>query len=179
MKKWITLFSQTGSEVVDLALHFNRWPDIIITNNKKENVHPLIRDRVTHYVTATEAKTLDILNKAATGIDLVTLHGWLRIVSEDICNKFNIYNGHPGLITEYPDLKGKDPQQRFFDNREGYTQYGSVVHKVVAEVDSGEVVAVCARDNNIEDIDQCFDNLRTTSSNAWIDFLRNNRIIKL
>lgn len=177
MKKWVALFSQTGSEIVDLALHFNKWPDCIITNNNPENIHPLIGNRVTHYVTAEEAKTLDILDKIATSTDLITLHGWLRIVSEDTCNKFNIYNGHPGLITEYPDLKGKDPQQRFFDSRERYKQYGSVVHKVVAEVDSGEVVATCARDNNIEDIDQCFDNLRSTSSNAWIDFLRNNHII--
>ena len=44
MKKWITLFSQTGSEVVDLALHFDRWPDIIVTNNSDESKwHPQIR----------------------------------------------------------------------------------------------------------------------------------------
>ena len=38
MKNWVALFSQTGSEIVDLALHFNRWPDIIITNNRYNTV---------------------------------------------------------------------------------------------------------------------------------------------
>ena len=33
----------------------------------------------------------------------------------EVCEKRNIYNGHPGLITQYPQLKGKDPQQKAID----------------------------------------------------------------
>ena len=180
MKNWIALFSQTGSEIVDLALHFNRWPDIIITNNKEEdNIHPLIRSRITHTVTEEQAKTLNILDETATWYDLITLHGWLKIVPESKCNKYNIYNGHPGIITDYPELKGKDPQQRFFDEKYKYNFYGSVVHKVVPEVDSGEIVSECKRFNTITSLDQAFDNLRSTSLTAWIDFLQTDSIISV
>ena len=177
MKNWVALFSQTGSEIVDLALHFNRWPDIIITNNREDNIHPLIRSRVTHTVTEEQAKTLNILDDTATRYDLITLHGWLKIVPESKCSKYDIYNGHPGIITEYPELKGKDPQQRFFDEKYKYNYYGSVVHKVVPEVASGEVVSECKRFNTITTIDQAFDNLRSTSLTAWIDFLQKDSII--
>ena len=51
---------------------------------------------------------------------LITLNGWLRIVPPDKCAKYNIYNGHPGLITKYPELKGKDPQQRMWENIHEY-----------------------------------------------------------
>jgi len=176
MKKWVALFSQTGSEIVDLALHFDRWPDIIITNNKGDNIHPLIKSRITHTVTRPQARTLNILDDVATPYDLVTLHGWLRIVPETKCNKFDIYNGHPGLITKYPDLKGKDPQLRILDKK--YPYYGSVVHKVVAEVDSGEIMTECSRLNNNKTIEECFERLKATSLAAWIDFLRDNPIIK-
>ena len=179
MKNWVALFSQTGSEIVDLALHFSRWPDIIITNNKEENIHPLIKSRVTHIVTEAQAKTLNILDDIATRYDLITLHGWLKIVPESKCCKYDIYNGHPGIITEYPELKGKDPQQRFFDEKYKYNYYGSVVHKVVPEVDSGEIVSECKRFNTITTIDQAFDNLRSTSLTAWIDFLQKDSIISV
>ena len=179
MKNWVALFSQTGSEIVDLALHFNRWPDIIITNNKENNIHPLIKSRVTHTVTEAQAKTLNILDDTATRYDLITLHGWLKIVPESKCCKYDIYNGHPGIITEYPELKGKDPQQRFFDEKYKYNYYGSVVHKVVPEVDSGEIVSECKRFNTITTIDQAFDNLRSTSLTAWIDFLQKDSIISV
>ena len=44
--------------------------------------------------------------------DLITLHGYLRIIPENICKQCkHIYNGHPGLINMYPELKGKDPQE--------------------------------------------------------------------
>lgn len=179
MKNWVALFSQTGSEVVDLALHFNRWPDIIITNNKGDNIHPLIKSRITHTVSEAQANTLNILDETATRYDLITLHGWLKIVPESKCDKYDIYNGHPGIITVYPELKGKDPQQRFFDEKYKYNYYGSVVHKVVPEVDSGEIVSECKRFNTITSLDQAFDNLRSTSLTAWIDFLQTDSIISV
>jgi folate-dependent phosphoribosylglycinamide formyltransferase PurN len=45
---------------------------------------------------------------------IVTLHGWLRVIPAYVCERSRIYNGHPGLITKYPELKGKDPQVRAF-----------------------------------------------------------------
>ena len=58
-----------------------------------------------------------------------------------------------------------------------YNYYGSVVHKVVPEVDSGEIVSECKRFNTITSLDQAFNNLRSTSLTAWIDFLQTDSII--
>ena len=89
---------------------------------------------------------------------IITLHGWLRIMPPSICEKFKIYNGHPGLITDYPELKGKDPQERMF-NDGNYTYYGSVVHKVVPEVDSGEIVSEVKRFNTMKSLDEVYEGL--------------------
>jgi len=70
---------------------------------------------------------------------IITLHGWLRIMPKEICERFSIFNGHPGLITEYPELKGKDPQIRALKGN--YPVMGCVLHKVVAGVDEGKVIA--------------------------------------
>jgi len=190
MKKWIALFSQTGSEVVDLALHFDRWPDIIVTNNSDESKwHPQIRELHNRglsglsgksrikVVNNVQAKTANFLHNIADPDSFITLHGWLRIVPESICNIYTIYNGHPGLITDYPELKGKDPQERMF-NDGNYTYYGSVVHKVVPEVDSGEIVSEVKRFNTMKTLDEVYRGLKGTSLVAWIDFLKTTDIIK-
>ena len=69
---------------------------------------------------------------------IVTLHGWLRIVPPYVCERSKIYNGHPGLITKYPELKGKDPQEKAFKLK--HKTIGCVLHKVSAGVDEGKIV---------------------------------------
>ena len=160
-KNWVALFSQTGSEIVDLSTKLNRKPDFVITNANLDKVNPNIE--VDFRVNNDEAKTLDILediqfDKKDT---LITLNGWLRIVPPDKCKMYNIYNGHPGLITKYPELKPS------------YAKIGSVVHKVVAEVDAGEIIVEkSARTRDVLNIDKTYDTLRKTSFDAWMEFLK-------
>jgi methionyl-tRNA formyltransferase len=170
-KNWVALFSQTGSEIADLSIEIDRWPDHVITNSTGP-VTPLLGDCCV--VTNEQAKTLDILDELIYRPDdtLVTLNGWLKIVPEDKCKKYNIYNGHPGLITKYPELKGKDPQERAWNSIHQYTHVGSVVHEVVEEVDGGNVVVekeVIA--SEITDLNSAFFTLRNTSFDAWVEFL--------
>tara|TARA_R100001244_G_scaffold120077_1_gene89651 strand:+ start:124 stop:660 length:537 start_codon:yes stop_codon:yes gene_type:complete len=172
-KNWIALFSQTGSEIVNLSLHFGRAPDTIISNAPTDKMSQLIK--IDYQINNEEAKSLDILNDLDFNIDetLITLNGWLRIVPPDKCNKYNIYNGHPGLITKYPELKGKDPQQRTWDNISNYPYMGSVIHKVVEEVDNGEVlVEKFIRTENIKNLNAVYTTLRNTSYDAWVEFLK-------
>ena len=45
--KWIAFFSQTGSEIVNIAKHTGIWPDLIVTNerpNSLRKIHPDIKD---------------------------------------------------------------------------------------------------------------------------------------
>ena len=172
-KNWIALFSQTGSEIADLSESINRKPDFVITNADLDDIDS--RVSVDFRVNNEEVETLDILDniKFDRSKTLITLNGWLRIVPSDKCRKYNIYNGHPGLITKYPELKGKDPQKRVWENIASYSKIGSVVHRVVAEIDAGEVIVEkSTRTRDIYNLDKAYDALRKTSFDAWIEFLK-------
>jgi len=175
--KWIAFFSQTGSEIVDLSKRLGRKPDLIVTNNFEDKIkfHPGIREMG---VTIMSAKHDMIMNYFRNQViynvseTIISLHGYLRILPADICEKYEIYNGHPGAITLYPELKGKDPQEKVWQENEKYTTIGSVVHRCTAELDDGEVLkAVYLRNRNYTK-EELYTSLKMTSSSAWLFFLR-------
>jgi folate-dependent phosphoribosylglycinamide formyltransferase PurN len=138
---WITFFSQTGSEIADLAESLGYWPSRIITNKRPGDVRtidPRIIENGYLEVSnkPSERELLNILQYYNDPI--ITLHGWLRIMPPNLCTSYNIYNGHPGLITQYPELKGKDPQIKAFNLK--HEVMGCVIHKVTAGVDEGKVL---------------------------------------
>ncbi len=141
---WIVFFSQTGSEIGKLVTMRNIIPDCIITN--RENMEGV--DKHLLDIIKNGCKLIHIPKKPAVDDyrkvlkqykkPLITLHGFLRIIPPEICRKYEIYNLHPGLITEYPELKGKDPQKRTIEG--DYRIAGCVIHKVIPEVDCGEII---------------------------------------
>lgn len=141
--KWIAFFSQTGSEIVSIAKHTGIWPDLIVTNERPNSLRKIHRDikDSSRLVTIPNKPTLEELEEVLEYFTapLITLHGWLRIMPPKLCKKYNIYNGHPGLITVYPELKGKDPQIKAFKAK--HEVMGCVLHKVTAGVDEGKVIA--------------------------------------
>ena len=142
-KPWIAFFSQTGSEITEIAKSLNKWPDVIITNERPSNLRAINPDLLEKNLLVTipnkpsEEDLKEILDYYKDPV--ITLHGWLRIMPPRICESYNIFNGHPGLITEYPELKGKDPQMRALKGE--YPVMGCVLHKVVAGVDEGKIIA--------------------------------------
>ena len=173
--KWIAFFSQTGSEIVSIAKHTGIWPDLIVTNerpNSLRKIHPDIKDS-SRLVTIPNKPTLEELEEVLEYFTtpLITLHGWLRIMPPKICKKYTIYNGHPGLIAEYPELKGKDPQQKAFDL--GLEYSGCVIHKVTEGVDEGEILR--SRKVYIKELEigELFHILHSISVSLWVDFLKN------
>jgi folate-dependent phosphoribosylglycinamide formyltransferase PurN len=172
-RPWIALFSQTGSEIVEVSKLLNRWPDLIITNERPDHlrkIHPALESRVIFVENKpTEEELFSILSQYSDPV--ITLHGWLRIMPAVICNRFEIYNGHPGLITEYPELKGKDPQQKAFDL--GLESSGCVIHEVTEGVDEGRILR--SRKVSIKglEIGELFHILHQISISLWVDFLKN------
>jgi len=176
--KWVALFSMSGSEIAGLTAALGRGPDSIITDNTDEgdyNIHNDIKDlpHLTKQSFKTNTKDkVKLYEKFLDGYDLITLHGWLNIVPPAICKKYNILNGHPGLITKYPDLKGKDPQFKAWTRLKRYEHIGSVVHHVVPEVDSGTIVAVSETPvGTTTSLDDVYKALANTSKSAWINAL--------
>ena len=172
---WIAMFSQTGAEIANISEQLNHWPDLIIVNER--NIERTIDSRL-------QGKNLVFVSNKPTEQELevlwtrytspmITLHGWLRIIPDRLCNIYQIYNGHPGLINKYPELKGKDPQERAWVDMHKYDIVGSVVHRVVEEVDAGEINTYSEISTaNILTIDEMYSALRSTSLIAWSSFLK-------
>ena len=170
--RWIAFFSQTGNEINSLSRLLGRYPDLIVTNKPDlSNVNQFLpKDIILHIPDKSQS---DIYESILKPDDLITLHGYLRIIPKDICEKYNIYNSHPGLISKYPILKGKDPQKKAFDLK--LKTSGVVIHKVIPEVDSGEILLkkeIYIFENSL---DQIYSKLHECSVNLWYEFLNKNK----
>lgn len=168
---WIAFFSQTGSEIVALSDSIGRKPDLIVSNRElyQLNLHPRLKSLGTvmyakHNRLMEYFENNNIYKPEET---IITLHGYLRIVSEKLCSKYRIYNGHPGAIDLYPELKGKDPQERTWENKENYKFIGSVVHEVIPAVDEGKIIKSVHVTNKNYSLDEVYNSLKMTSLSAW------------
>lgn len=172
MRTHIALFSQTGTEIVNIATQRNKWPDCIITNDRpseKREMHLEIRDK--EVITLPNTPTVEDYRSVFSKYEnpLITLHGWLRIIPKEVCEEYEIINGHPGDIVTYPILKGKDPQMKAFNLNLPYS--GAVLHRVTAEVDSGAIIAldsVYIKELNLSEI---FHTLHALTTNLWVMYL--------
>jgi len=170
--KWIAFFSQTGAEIADLSENLGRWPDKIVTNKRSKDLRT-IDSRIVEkgFIELPNKPTPKNYKSVIENKSIVTLHGWLRIMPPSICKNYTIINGHPGLITKYPELKGKDPQMRAYQGK--YKTIGSVLHKVVKGVDEGEVISEAQYSNDLKlDIGEIFLILRNISLSLWTDYLK-------
>ena len=169
-RPWVAFFSHTGSEIAQLSYELITEPDLVCTNT---NVLPrtpfsneILRDKWT------EHDYREILCRFDNPV--VTLHGWMKIIPAQICEEFEIYNGHPALIDTYPELKGKDKQEDVINQTEKYPVIGSVIHKCTSVLDGGEIL-VSERVPNIRvhNRDLIYTILKDTSLRTWLGFLPN------
>ena len=73
-------------------------------------------------------------------IDLIVCAGWMHILSDNFVNSFkNIINLHPALPGQFP---GNDSITNAFNayNKNLISHTGLMVHKVITEIDAGEVL---------------------------------------
>ena len=125
------------------------------------------------FFSQTGAEIADISESLGRWPDLIITNkrpDHLRIMPKPICEKYLVYNGHPGLITKYPELKGKDPQVRAFEGK--YPVAGAVIHKVVAGVDEGRVIMEEKFNAMNLSLDELFRILRDRSLFMWTNFLK-------
>lgn len=174
-RTWIAFFSQTGKEISDLAKEIGRWPDVIVTNERpldKRKIDSEIENKF--YVQLSNTPTVEEYEDLLGYYDkpLITLHGWLRIIPEEVCERYEMYNGHPGLISIYPELKGKDPQIRAYEG--DYEYIGSVIHRVTPGVDEGEINYSIKVQKQNWTLDETFLKFRELSLDLWKRFLIGN-----
>lgn len=168
--KWVALFSHTGNEIANISTRLNVWPNIIITNQSPgKHINSDVLSKEITYVNNKPGESM--YSQLTSDADIVTLHGWMRIVPKVACKSIKMFNLHPGLITEYPELKGKDPQSRVLNQTKTYTKVGCVIHKVTSELDGGEVVMERSLGNHFYSEEQLTKSLHDMASDMWVDFL--------
>jgi folate-dependent phosphoribosylglycinamide formyltransferase PurN len=134
---WVALTSRTGKTLAEVSRRLDVQPKVTAIA-KTRSEHNKLMDQLRNLSKTKYRETVNI-----------TLFGYMWIIPEDVTEMFNIYNLHPGPIhlANCGWLKGKDPIERSFieDNcftSKGikYYRQGSVIHKVTAGVDEGEIV---------------------------------------
>lgn len=173
LSNWGVLVSQTGSEVVAISEKLGILPSLVVTNRvtkiSEKNMEIFGKNNV-EIVVLPNKPTLDqYLRSGLLEKKLITLHGFLRIIPEGFFPHFKgkIYNGHPALISEYPELKGFNKQEDIAGNQEKYPKCGSVVHEVIPELDAGPIIVAKAVFNTANTIDEAYALLRETSLRSW------------
>lgn len=165
---WIPFFSQTGSEIAEIIEITNIEPLIIITNKKtREYDERLKKFNILHFNSFNELlKLKKILNN-----NIITLHGFLKIIPQELITN-NMYNGHPGFISKYPELKGFNPQEKAYNLK--LETSGCVIHKVTQIVDSGTIIDEKEIDIKNLELDEIYKRLKKVSLELWIKFLNKN-----
>lgn len=189
MRPWVTFFSQTGTEIYDLSNELGVYPDGIIHNKHNNNgINPKLIELTTFRATKLNMThcwchippnpNLQDYKNVLSNFNnpVITLHGFLRIIPKEICEKYEMYNLHPGLIDKFPALKGFNPQERAFT--EGYKLAGCVIHKVTPGVDEGEILM--SQGTSIEGmtLKGVYDTLRGTALDLWKSFFTAYKILE-
>ena len=176
MAKWVTFFSQTGNEIAEVSKQVGRWPDLIITNERPSHLRSINRDVLSHNIIMLPNKPSvedyrRVLSEELYGKDyVISLHGWLRIMPTEIIKEYPVmYNGHPGLINKYPELKGKDPQKKAWDLN--LPTSGCIIHRVTEELDGGTIMRSKEISIRNLDMDTMFEKLHDLSIEQWVTFL--------
>ena len=177
---WVALFSRTGKEIIDIHNRIDKVPSAIIStkpfNEWCDELQQLCVALDIPHMTLNKriAKDVDTLHQVikSYGGDnpLITTHGWLYILPAGICDTYRVYNGHPGLILDeyYPELKGIDPQIRAYHGK--YDTIGSVIHRVIPQVDEGEIITYSKAPNTSVTVDDMYELLRELSLETWVNF---------
>jgi folate-dependent phosphoribosylglycinamide formyltransferase PurN len=182
-RPWVVFFSRTGTEIYKLCEKLGIYPDGVISNKKSHTTtnanlimlstfrsHKLNNSLLWHQIPNNPSVEdyESVLKNYKNPI--VTLHGYLRIIPREICSKYEIYNLHPGNIKLYPSLKGKDPQKQAFFLR--HTTVGCVLHRVIPEVDEGEIIYSQSIYNDCETLDCVYEKCANIALDLWQSFFR-------
>lgn len=172
---WFAMFSQTGGELQEVCKRLNQWPDVVFTNAVEVDASKWSKSMLVQIDAKSKIDSSlyhSLFDAFAAGADpLITLHGWLKIVPADVCEKYQIFNGHPGNIKKFPQLKGKDPQKKAFELKLPFS--GCVIHRVTSEIDGGPIVM---HDETViahcKSVDAVVATLKKTSIEQWIKLLK-------
>lgn len=170
------MFSHTGREIAQVSKRIGINPYKVIANKRPDSDD--ICEELNGITFVPDRPSVDDYRYVFESEDvIVTMHGWMRIIPPEICDQFNILNLHPGLITRYPELKGKDPQQRVFNMLNPPSRVGCVIHQATAELDGGRVLMERSTSNMFYSPDQLTSYLHRMATDMWVDYFETTELL--
>ena len=175
---WYSLFSHTGKETETVAKLCRRNAKLcdVLTNNMRyqgglKQAQKMSGDDI-------HAWLMTPGNVRPESV--VTLNGYMRILPKEVLDYLKgigcgVYNIHPAPITIYPDLKGKDPQERLFEGiRSGkYAYIGAVIREVDEGIDTGKILLQCTMFPSVVFTkDYIYDTLAKIGVDLWCRFFK-------
>lgn len=174
--KWYSLFSHTGKETENIRNQCRKvqLEAALTTNLQYEGSLPYVKLISGRYVNEWLMESENVEPGS-----VITLNGYMRILPAEVLDYLHskncrVYNIHPAPIWLYPELRGKDPQERLYTGiQEGkYACIGIVIHEIDSGVDTGKVVYwKCQIADPDMTLDQLYEELHAMGTNAWIDYL--------
>lgn len=169
--KWYSLFSHTGSETESISKYVKLAGAFTNNFDYQGDLHPLVAPSVVIH-------SLLMRPDCIKDDSVITLNGYMRILPADVISSLEkrgikVYNIHPAPIGIYPELRGKDPQERLYEGIKSgkYSIMGVTIHRVDEGLDTGKIVTVEHRfaDRNLtqEQLDKA---LHAMAAAAWHRF---------
>lgn len=184
VNKWYGLFSHTGKELEKLAgmdHDFDLRLDTVITNNM--DYSGCLGTRGIRLFKLESTKDVNWLLKQSQIVkdnSIITLNGYMSILPADVLHNLKlrgckVYNIHPAPIQFYPELRGKDPQERLYEGiqKREYSYIGVVIHEVDEGVDTGKIVhwILELADHGMTQ-EELYVRLHELGTQAWESFFR-------
>ena len=116
----------------------NRKNAYILERAKTYNIPSVYISHKNKTRKAFDSEVSNVLDKYQ--IDLILLIGFMRILSEDFCQRwsYKILNVHPSLLPKYSGGMDANVHEEVLKNNE--TETGCTIHYVTEEVDGGPIL---------------------------------------
>ena len=116
----------------------NRKNAYILERAKTYNIPNVYISHKNKTRNAFDSEVSNVLDKYQ--IDLILLIGFMRILSEDFCQRwsYKILNVHPSLLPKYSGGMDSNVHEEVLKNNE--TETGCTIHYVTEEVDGGPIL---------------------------------------
>jgi len=101
---------------------------------------------------------------------LICLVGCLKILPKDLCDRHFVVNLHPANIVQYPELKGLNPVEKFFELFAGEEPQANVLHRAREDVDNADCV-YSIEYFNASTVNESYLKSRKIAVAQWIYFL--------
>lgn len=182
--KWYGLFSHTGKELetlVDTCSAFGVKLHLALTNNVDYEGNLDAKGvRVLKLMSYEDISWLLTQPHIIEDNSIVTLNGYMGLLSSKVLHSLKargckVYNIHPAPIQFYPELRGKDPQERMYEGiqKREYSYIGVVIHEVDEGIDTGKIVhCVLQMADHGMTKDELYERLHELGTQAWESFFR-------